>query len=113
MSLLLRKHQLEELDKEVRSFFWTKQRDGHTLQKRGLVAKNRIPAAYSIGGLQVSLLETTAKSFRLNLLQKLFQKTIHPNHFLPTVLPSILRQLLHVTGRPDLEQHVHRMGRRQ
>ena len=83
------------------------------MQKRRLVAKNRIPAAYSVGGLQVPLLETTANSFRLNLLQKLFQKTIHPNYFPPTVLPSLLRELLQVTGRPDLEEHIYRMGPKQ
>lgn len=110
MALPFTQTQLEVLDKEVRSFFWTKQQDGHTVQKRRLVAKKRIPADYSVGGLKVPLLETTAKSFRLNLLQKIYKKTLHPTHFPPTILPHIIKQLLQVTGRPSLEDHVNKLG---
>jgi hypothetical protein len=39
---------LEELDAEVGSFFWTRQKDGETKQKRKLVAKTRIPAELNI-----------------------------------------------------------------
>jgi len=113
MALPLSQQQLESLDKEVRTFFWTRNSGGETIQKRKLVAMHRIPAPDNVGGLNVPLLETTAKGFRLNLLQKIFKKTKNPHHFPPTLLPSILSQLLQISGRPSLEEHITGLGTSQ
>ena len=50
MALPVTKDHLDTLDKEVRTFFWTRQKEGETLQKRRVVAKNRIPADMEVGG---------------------------------------------------------------
>jgi hypothetical protein len=110
MALPLSTQNLEELDKGVRAFFWTKQVEGVTFQKRRLVAKTRLPAEHSVGGLQVPLLSTTATSFRLNLLQRIHKRMEHPAHFPPSTLPNILETLLQITGRPTLLDHVERLG---
>ena len=110
MALPLTTHNLEELDKGVRTFFWTKQVEGVTFQKRRLVAKNRLPAAHSVGGLQVPLLSTTATSFRLNLLQRIHKRIEHPAKFPQSTLPNIMETLLQITGRPTLPDHVEKLG---
>jgi len=110
MALPLSTQNLEELDKGVRTFFWTKQVEGVTFQKRRLVAKNRLPAEHSVGGLQVPLLSTTATSFRLNLLQRIYKRMGHPPHLPPSTLPIIMESLLQMAGRPTLLDHVERLG---
>jgi hypothetical protein len=44
MTLLVQKEMTKRLHQEILDFLWTKQHDGETIQKRRLVAKDRIPA---------------------------------------------------------------------
>ena len=110
MALPLQEATLQELDNEVAAFFWTKQKDGETIQKRKLVAKGRIPADYNMGGLKVPQFQTTAEGFRLNLLQKILRKEEKPTHFPKSHLPGMLDNLLRQLGRPSLLDHVERLG---
>jgi len=72
---------LKDIDAEVGAFFWTRQKDGETKQKRKLVAKTRISAEYNMGGLKVPLLQNTAEGFRLNLLQRTLRREEKPHTF--------------------------------
>jgi len=110
MALPVTKEQLDNLDKEVRTFFWTRQKEGETLQKRRVVAKNRIPADMEVGGLRVPLVQTIAQGFKLNLLQRIYKRTEKPEHFPPSMLPTVLQSLLQQAGRPSLEEHIARLG---
>ena len=110
MALPVTKGHLDTLDKEVRTFFWTRQKEGETLQKRRVVAKNRIPADMEVGGLRVPLVQTIAQGFKLNLLQRIHKRTEKPEHFPPSMLPTVLQSLLQQVGRPSLEEHIARLG---
>ncbi len=69
--------------------YWTsygpcKQHDGQTIQKRRLVAKDRIPASFNRGGLQVPHPDDTAEGLHLNLLQKIQNKIRLPHRYPPS-----------------------------
>jgi hypothetical protein len=74
MALLVQKEMMKRLRQEILDFLWTKQQDGETIEKRRLIAKDRIPASFNRGGLQVPHPADTAKGLRLNLLQKIQNK---------------------------------------
>jgi len=101
---------LKEIDAEVGAFFWTRQKDGETKQKRKLVAKSRISAEYNMGGLKVPTLQNTAEGFRLNLLQRTLRREEKPTHFPKSLLPEMLNNLLAMSGRPSLAEHVDKLG---
>lgn len=108
MALPTTKRQGEDLYKEVQSFLWTRQVDGETKQKRRLIAKERIPASHSMGGLQIQHPMDHAKGLRLNLIQKIWKAGIdNPFH---SMLPGILQETLTTIRRPSLAQHIKNMG---
>ena len=63
MALPIPEAKLQDLDKEVLAFFWTRQKEGETTQKRRLVAKERFPANLEVGGLKVPKVHTIAQGF--------------------------------------------------
>ncbi len=108
MALPTLKNQGDALQKEALSFLWTRQVDGNTVGKRRLVAKNRIAASHSMGGLQVQHPAEHAGSLQLNLIQKIYQDT--RNNQRKSTLPSLLSELLRRVNRPTLEDHVQQLG---
>jgi hypothetical protein len=82
--------------------------DGNTVGKRRLVAKNRIAASHSMGGLQVQHPAEHAGSLQINLIQKSYQDT--RNNQRKSILPSLLSELLRRVNRPTLEDHVQQLG---
>jgi hypothetical protein len=101
---------LEELNKEVTDFMWTRQRDGEIRQKRRRVAKTRLPADFHLGGLRIPTFQTIAKGLRLNLLQKIHKREKFPNKYPASYLPRLMQITLTQTGRPSLQQHVDSLG---
>jgi hypothetical protein len=71
MALPVHQETMKKLHQEVLDFLWTRQQDGKKIQKRRLVAKDRIPASFNRGGLQVPHSADTAEGLHLNLLQKI------------------------------------------
>ena len=74
MSLPITNQITTDLCTDITSFLWTKQREGQTVAKRRLVAKNRISASFGMGGLQIPDPQTTVEGLQINLLQKLFKR---------------------------------------
>jgi len=108
MALPTLKNQGDALQKEVLSFLWTRQVDGNTVGKRRLVAKDRIAASHSMGGLQVQHPAEHAGSLQLNLIQKIYHDT--RNNQRKSILPLLLSELLRRVNRPTLEDHVQQLG---
>jgi hypothetical protein len=50
MALPVDKTNTDNLQKDILKFLWTRTLDGHTKQKQGLVAKNRLGAGLEMGG---------------------------------------------------------------
>jgi hypothetical protein len=86
MALPVQKETMKRLHQEILDFLWTKQQDGETIQKRRLFAKDRIPASFNKGGLQVPLPADTAEGLHLNRLQKIQNKTWLPHRYPPSYL---------------------------
>lgn len=53
MALPTQAESMKALHQEILDFLWTRQHDGEKLQKRRVVAKDRISASFDKGGLQV------------------------------------------------------------
>ena len=108
MALPTTREQGESLYQETLSFLWTRQVDGETKQKRRLIAKNRIAASHSMGGLQIQHPMEHAKSLRLNLIQRIW--TAGGNNPFHSKLPLILQETLTAIRRPTLAHHIQYMG---
>jgi hypothetical protein len=74
MALQARETDLQPLNKEIKSFLWTRTENDTTIQKRWLVAAKRLSASFDKGGLQIQHPEETAEGLRLNFLPKYFRK---------------------------------------
>jgi hypothetical protein len=94
----------DELQKAVLKLLWTRQLDGHTKQKRRLVAKKRLGAGLAMGGLGIQPIENTVQSFQQNLLQKIYRRVNQPAN--GSLLPRVLNKLLLRVHRPSVEDHV-------
>jgi hypothetical protein len=70
MALPVTSNHTDELQKAVLKLLWTHQLDGHTKQKRRLVAKKCLGAGLAMGGLGIQPIENTVQGFQQNLLQK-------------------------------------------
>jgi len=101
---------MKKLHQEVLDFLWTRQEDGEKIQKRRLVAKDRIPASFNRGGLQVPHPAETAEGLHLNLLQKIQNRIRLPRRFPPSHLPTILEETLQAAGCPTYTQHLEKHG---
>jgi hypothetical protein len=81
-----------------------------TIQKRRLVAKDRIPASFNRGGLQVPHPADTAEGLHLNLLQKIQNKIWLPHRYPPSQLPTILEEALRDAKCPKFMEHLEKYG---
>jgi hypothetical protein len=87
MALLVTSNHTEGLQKAILKLLWTRQLDGHTKQKRRLVAKKRLGAGLEMGGLGIQPLENTVQGFfQQNLLQKIYRRVNQPAN--GTLLPE-------------------------
>ena len=110
MALPVHQETMKKLHQEVLDFLWTRQEDGEKIQKRRLVAKDRIPASFNRGGLQVPHPAETAEGLHLNLLQKIQNRIRLPRRFPPSHLPTILEETLQAAGCPTFTQHLEKHG---
>jgi hypothetical protein len=110
MALPVEPRHTEPLFSQILCFLWTKQVDGHTKQKRRLVAKKRISAGIEMGGLGIQHPDEIIQGFQLNLLQKIHKQG---RAHLAGNLPSILTGLLDRANRPSLAEHILRFGPKQ
>ncbi len=84
MALPIAPKHTEPLFSEILRFLWTRQVDGHTKQKRHLLAKKRISAGLEMGGLGIQHPDEIIQGFQLNLLQKIHKQGMaHPAGNLP------------------------------
>ena len=97
----------DDLFKDVTSFLWTRQKEGQQVQKRILVAKARVAAPPSMGGLKISHPRDVVTGFQQNLIQRILNKT---QKNIPSLLPQLLQGLLTKINRPSLEEHIDRLG---
>jgi hypothetical protein len=107
MALLATEKDLQPLYKEIKSFLWTRTENDATIQKIHLVAAKRLSASFDKGGLQIPHPEEIADGLRLNLIQKYFRKLVNNQ---PTTYSHIIEQILSRSGRPDLIEHINKMG---
>jgi hypothetical protein len=75
MALPVGKPYIDELQKEVLKFLWTRQQEGQSKQKQRLVAKIRLGAGLEMGGLGIQSIENTVQGFQQNLVQKIYKKS--------------------------------------
>jgi hypothetical protein len=101
---------MKDLQKEVTDFLWTRQEEGAKIQKRRLIAKNRISASFEKGGLQVPHPADTADGLHLNLLQRIYNKIRTPARYPNSQLPNILQETLQDAGCPSLQYHLENLG---
>jgi hypothetical protein len=78
MALPTQEDHMKDLQQEITDFLWTRQEEGVKIQKRRLIAKNRISASFEKGGLQVPHPADTADGLHLNLLQRIYNKIRMP-----------------------------------
>ena len=97
----------DDLFKDVTSFLWTRQKEGQQVQKRVLVAKARVAAPPSMGGLKISHPRDVVTGLQQNLIQRILNKT---QRNIPSLLPQLLQGLLEKINRPSLEEHIDRLG---
>jgi hypothetical protein len=99
---------MKELYQEVLDFLWTRQQDGEKIQKRRLVAKDRISASFNKGGLQVPHPSDTAEGLHLNMLQKIYNRIQlpHSHNFPLSNLPSIMEETLRDARCPTFLEHL-------
>jgi hypothetical protein len=110
MALPTQAESMKALHQEILDFLWTRQHDGEKLQKRRLVAKDRISASFDKGGLQVPHPSDTADGLHLNLLQKIYNKIRLPNRFPDSHLPTIMQETLHSARCPSFLDHLENLG---
>ena len=110
MAIPFQSEDIKAIHKEILDFLWTKQRDGETVQKRRLVAKDRISASFNRGGLQVPHPAETAEGLQLNLLQKIYNRERLPGRFPPSFLPQILQETLESSGCMTFVEHLENFG---
>ncbi len=106
MALPVGKPYIDELQKEVLKFLWTRQQEGQSKQKRRLVAKIRLRAGLEMGRLGIQSIENMVQGFQQNLVQRIYKKANQPET--DSLLPCVLNELLRRINRPMLQEHVER-----
>jgi len=106
MAMPVQKERIQHIFDEIFSLLWTRRKDGITIFKRKVIAKNRIFAGYEVGGLDIRSPTTTIKGFQQNLIQKMLK---NPDLEMSQVLAAILNKI----RRPSLQQHVDFLGPQQ
>jgi hypothetical protein len=110
MALPTQEDHIKDLQQEIIDFLWTRQEEGAKIQKRRLIAKDRISASFEKGGLQVPHPADTADGLHLNLLQKIYNKIRLPDRYPNSLLPNILHEILQDAGCPSLQYHLENLG---
>jgi hypothetical protein len=110
MALPTQEDYMKDLQKEITDFLWTRQQEGAKIQKRRLIAKNRISASFEKGGLQVPHPTDTADGLHLNLLQRVYNIIRTPARYPTSQLPNILQETLQDAGCPSLQYHLENLG---
>ncbi len=100
MALPTQEDYMKDLQKEITDFLWTRQQEGVKIQKRRLIAKNRISASFEKGGLQVPHPTDTADGLHLNLLQRVYNIIRTPARYPSSQLPNIFQETLQDAGCP-------------
>jgi len=106
MAMPVHKERIQHIFDEIFSLLWTRRKDGITIFKRKVVARDRIFAGYEVGGLDIRSPTTTIKGFQQNLIQKILK---NPDREMSQVLAAILIKI----RRPTLQQHIDFMGPQQ
>ncbi len=81
MALPTQEDHIKDLQQEIIDFLWIRQEGGAKIQKRRLIVKDRIPASFEKGGLQVPHPADTADGLHLNLLQTIYNKIRLPDRY--------------------------------
>ena len=110
MALPTQEDYMKDLQKEITDFLWTRQQEGAKIQKRRLIAKNRISASFEKGGLQVPHPTDTADGLHLNLLQRVYNIIRTPARYPSSQLPNIFQETLQDAGCPSLQYHLENLG---
>ncbi len=105
MALPISTTYLQNLTTDIEKFMWQKHEDGEPRNKRRLVARNRLSASYTMGGLRLINVPEMNEGLQLNLIQKL-AKTNSTYHQFLQVIDNLLLQ----TSRPTLQQHLISLG---
>jgi hypothetical protein len=74
MALPAKEADLQSLYKEKLSFVWTRTVDSEISLKRKQVARKRLSASFSSGGLQIQHPDETADGLQINIIQKYLWK---------------------------------------
>ncbi len=101
MALPTQEDHIKDLQQEIIDFLWTRQEEGAKIQKRRLIAKDRISASFEKGGLQLPHPADTADGLHLSLLQKIYNKIRLPDMYPNSLLPNILHEILQDVGFPS------------
>ena len=105
MALPISTTYLQNLATDIEKFMWQKHEDGGPRNKRRLVARNRLSASYTMGGLRLINVPEMNEGLQLNLIQKL-AKTNSTYHQFLQVINNLLLQI----QRPTLQQHLVSLG---
>jgi hypothetical protein len=110
MSLPIEEQYTKRIFDQILKFLWTRQVDGETYYKRRLVSKLRVNAGYNMGGLNIPHPDTVAEGLQINFLQKIYKKIKNED---VSKMVAIVSEVLSMSGRPTLEEHVERLGSKQ
>jgi hypothetical protein len=110
MALPTQEDHIKDLQQEIIDFLWTRQEEGAKIQKRRLIAKDRISASFEKGGLHVPHPADTADGLHLNLLPKIYNKIRLPEVYPNSLLPNIPHEILQDAGLPSFQYHLENLG---
>jgi hypothetical protein len=106
MALPVQDKDVDPLYKEIQLFLWSKTVNQETVQKRRLVSRKRLSASFDKGGLEIQHPSEVAAGLRINLVQKLYKRSVTAR----TTLNDIIDQMLTIRGRPSVQEHIHKLG---
>ena len=107
MALPIPNEEADKIQQDIQKFMWTRTKDGVQLQKRRMVSKKRLNASHHMGGLNIPLVQDTIQGLHTNLLQKILKNGLKDEG---NILFLLLQDLLLRTNRPNLTEHVLRIG---
>ncbi len=110
MALPTQEDHIKDLQQEIIDFLWTRQEEGAKIQKRRVIAKDRIFASFEKGGLQAPHPADTADGLHLCLLQKIYNKIRLPDMYPNSLLPNILHEILQDARCPSFQYHLENLG---
>jgi hypothetical protein len=100
---------MDNLQKEILKFLWSRQLEGLTKQKQRLLTKNRIASGLSRDGWpRHSVPRKYSAKLSAKSSTKIYQKQnqLHTDSFLPRILDKLILRV----NRPSLRDLVERLG---